>query len=254
MLRFFDADLGIGNSGLGLPNTTGPADALALMNRYQIQSALVYDRHAHEAGIFHDFEPLLAYCRPSPPLLPAIPLLPPACGEQPSPDELIALSLAHDIKAVRVSPHAHRFSFNPRDFCALLEPLQHHRIPLILNSMNIQDHPWEHVPPWNDLRDVATAFPQLPIILVYTGMLQGRRLIPLLAQCPNVLADLTCVSYQFIEFIVERFGPNRLVLASHYPSEDPGLYTPAILYADLNDSARRNLAHDNLQRLVEAIR
>ena len=116
------------------------------------------------------------------------------------------------------------------------------------------DHPWLHAPNWRNVREVAGAFPQLPIVVVYTGMLQGRRLLPLLERCPNVLADLTCAAFQFIEYVVERLGAGRLVLASHFPAEDPALYTTWVNYADLADADRQAIASGNLAALVEAVR
>jgi predicted TIM-barrel fold metal-dependent hydrolase len=90
--------------------------------------------------------------------------------------------------------------------------------------------------------------------VVYTGMLQGRRLFPLLEQCPNVLADLTCASFLYVDEVTARFGSHRLVFASHYPTEDPGLYTTWVNYAKIPEEARRNVAGDNLRRLLEAVR
>ena len=136
----------------------------------------------------------------------------------------------------------------------VLEELEKHRIPVIHASMNVEDHPWLHAPDWRNLREVALAFPKLPIVVVYTGMLQGRRLLPLLEGCPNVLADLTCSTNQFIEFVTERFGRRRLVMASHFPREDPGLYTAMINYCALDEEAKREVAFDNAERLVEGIR
>ena len=85
-------------------------------------------------------------------------------------------------------------------------------------------------------------------------MLQGRHLCPLLEECPNVLADLTCTAFQFVEDVTERFGSERLVLATHFPAEDPALYTTWIHYAGISDEARNNIAGNNIRRLLEAVR
>jgi len=253
-LRFFDAEMGVGRSGLGYAATETGAELLAVMDRYGIERALVYDRGSHESGVFDEFEFVLGFCRASARLEPAIPVVPPACGEQPGPDELVRLILERGVKAVRACPAAHHFRFDPFSMGRLLGPLEEHRIPVLYVSMHVRDHPWLHAPGWEDIRAVAAAFPELPLVVVYTGMLQGRRLLPVLEGCPNVRVDLTCASFQFVEHVVERFGSERLVLASHFPCEDPGLYTSWLNYANVSGEAREAMAHGNLERLVEGIR
>jgi predicted TIM-barrel fold metal-dependent hydrolase len=254
MLKFFDCDMGVGGTGLGYPITATPEATLKMMDRYAIEKALVYDRGGHETGVFDNAEFILDFCRKSPRLVPAIPVAPPATGEQPPPKELVKLILKSGIGAVRACPTAHNFLFDVFSMGALLEELQKHRIPVIHTSMNVQDHPWAHRPDWRNIREVALEFPKLPIVVVFTGMLQGRRLLPLLEGCPNVLSDLTCVSFQFIEFVAERFGSERLVTASHFPCEEPGIYTTWVNYCGLDAKGKKNVAFDNARRLVEGIR
>lgn len=227
---------------------------LEIMDHYGIEEALVYDRGGHESGVFDQFDFILDFCRHSGRLHPAVPVVPPATGEQPPADELIGIILERGVKAVRACPNVHNFQFDPFSMGALLTELEKHRIPVIHSSMQVQDHPWAHAPAWRDVREVALAFPDLPIVVVYTGMLQGRRLFPLLEQCPNVLADLTCVSFQYVEYVVERFGRGKLVFASHFPAEDPGVYAGWLNYSDIPHPAREDIASDNLRRLLEAVR
>lgn len=254
MIKFFDCEIGVGNSGLGYPSTKTPVELLAMMDRYAIDSALVYDRGGHESGVYDRFDFLLDFCAASPRLKPAIPILPPACGEQPPPDELVSFILDKGIKAVRACPAAHNFIFNSFTMGRLLEPLQKRRIPVICTYQQVQDHPWLHEPAWRDVYDVATTFPKLPIVMLYTGMLQGRRLMPLLEACPNVLADLNCASFHYVEYVTEKLGAGRLVYASHYPTEDPGIYTTWVNYAGVSETDRGRIAAGNIRRLVEGIR
>lgn len=253
MLRFFDCDIGVGGTGMGLPVLKTPEELLALMDRYAIERALVYDRGAVEAGVFDCFDGILAFCRGSDRLYPAIPVVPPATEEGPPPDELIEIIRKNAIAAARVFPRIHAFDFNPFSLGPLLERLQAHRVPVLYNATALEDHPWTHQPDWDSIREVALAFPALPIVVLWTGMLQGRRLFPLLAQCPNLLTDLTCASFQYIECVCKRFGSRRLVMASHHPINDPGLCIPWISYSEIPQQAKEDLAFNNAQRLVEAI-
>jgi predicted TIM-barrel fold metal-dependent hydrolase len=241
MLNGLDCDFGIGQNGLGLPATPEPADALAVLDRYGIRQALVYDRGAFESGSLFELDRLLAYCR----------AVPPDTGEQPPPAELIGRCRESGIRALRVSPAYHRFVCDSKSMAGLFRLMEQHRMPLLHSNMMVLDHPWEHTPSWRDIRDIALAFPRLPIVVLYTGMLQGRTLFPLLAACPNVLADLTCFSFRYIEEVTERFGPDRLVLASHFPNEEPGAYAAWIRYAGLSEADRDKIAGGTLRRLLE---
>lgn len=254
MLEFFDCDVGVRYSGVGLRPAETPKAACAILDRYAIRQALVYDRGATESGVFDHFDPILAFCKGNPRLHPTIPIAPPATGENPPPDELVDMILEYGIKGVRVWPNLHAFDFDPSSFGRLLERLEKHRIPLFYHSMRITDHPWEHRLDWRRIRETAVAFPKLPIVVTYMGMLEGRRALPVLEGCPNVMTDLTCVSFQYIEYVTEQFGADRLVLASHYPAQDPGLTIPWVSYSCISGKARKRIASGNLERLVEGIR
>ena len=251
MLNGLDCDFGIGLNGLGFPATPEPADALAVLDRYDVSQALVYDRGAFEGGCFDSFDRLLAYCaRAKDRLLPTIHVVPPDTGEQPPPHELIGRCREAGIKALRVSPTYHRFICDSKSMGTLFKLMEWHRIPLLHSNMMVQDHPWDHAPTWRDIRDIALAFPRLPVVVLYTGMLQGRSLFPILAGCPNVVADLTCFSFRYIEEVRARFGPDRLVMASHFPLEEPGGYAAWIQYAGLSETDRNKVAGDTMRRLL----
>ncbi|OGV62735.1 MAG: hypothetical protein A2498_02715 [Lentisphaerae bacterium RIFOXYC12_FULL_60_16] len=223
------------------------------MGQYDIGSALVYDRAAHEAGVFDRFDFILEACGTSHRLLPTIPVLPPATREQMPPADLVAFCLDHGIKAVRACPTAHNFICDRHSMGRLCTQLQARRMPLIHSSIGLREHPYKHQPPWHDLRDLALAFPDMPVIVLHTGMMQGRNLFTLLEECPNVMADLSCASFQYVEEVVAHFGSARLVMASHFPAEDPGLYTTWLNYAKVDADVRANIAGDNLRRLLAAV-
>ncbi len=257
MREFFDGDIGVGTSGLGYPVFACPDALLTYMDRYRISKALVYDRGAVESGAFARFDPVCAFCAESERLYPTISLTPPATGEQPPPDELLDIILSRGIKAVRVWPKYHQFDFDPFTFGALLEGLAAHRVPLFYHSQGGYDHPWEHRLHWDQLRETALAFPQLPIIVIWIGMLENRRTLPVLAGCANVLTDLTCVSFQYIEYVVEQFGPRRLLLprtirimirestpVGSITAASPPRSAMLLLSAICNDCSRRCDEHD----------
>jgi hypothetical protein len=103
----FDCEMGVGSSGLGFPSTPTALDLLSVMDRYAIAEALVYDRHAHESGMLDRFDAVVSFCAASPRLHPTVPVVPPATGEQPPPEQLVDQCLDLGVKALRACPVAH---------------------------------------------------------------------------------------------------------------------------------------------------
>lgn len=253
MLKFFDCDVAaVSSTNWAVP--TMPVELLPVMAHYGIEKALVYDRGAAEAGVFDDFSGVLRFCGDDARLIPTIPVAPPACGEGPSPDELVDIIGENRIGGVRVWPKMHNLDFRAKVFERLFERLEKRGIPVFYMSMAASDFPWEHKSDWDGISEVAKAFPKLPLIVVYSGMLEARRYIPVLEACPNVVIDLTMTAYQMIEFITENFGVGRLVMASHYPNMDPGLQTSWINHCGIDEEARRAIAFETLNNLVGGAR
>jgi predicted TIM-barrel fold metal-dependent hydrolase len=250
---FFDADIAVIGSGRGLDCFETPATMIPWMDHYHISSTLVYDRGMMECGQFRDFSRILKFCCEAPDrLFPTVPIAPPATGENPPPDELIEILLAEGIKGVRVWPEFQACDFDPFNFGILLEKLQAHRIPVFVHISEI--HPWTYRTGWKNLAETARAFPALPLVLLWSGMRNGRQVFPLLDQCPNIRFDLTCVTGGFIEYVVERWGAGRLITASHYPFWDPGIFQAWVNYSGISVTDRERVAGGNVARLVEDIR
>lgn len=250
---FFDADFAVGGSGRGLKPPPTAIDALRVMDHYGIQRALVYDRSSMEMGAFDKWADIIRFCSKAPErLLPTIPVVPPACGEMTAPEELVSEAVAAGVVGLRVWPEYHAFDLNPDQWETLVKAMQCHNMPLIVHLD--EQHAWQYRRGWNDLAKFAMAFPSLTILALWAGMRDGRRFLPLLDTCPNVLLDGTPVTFQLIEFVTRKWGGNRLVFASHYPLQDPSIYLTPILYADISPKDRENIAGRNIAQIVEAVK
>jgi len=76
----------------------------------------------------------------------------------------------------------------------------------------------------------------------------------LLEDCANLHLELhNLVNGLGIEDIVERFGPERLVYGSYAPVRQPGAAQMAVAYSRLSDDAKRQIAGDNLRRLLSKV-
>ncbi len=252
-IEFFDCDAGVGATGLNAASIREPGELIELMDRYLISTSLVYDRAAVETGAFDSFDFIVDFCSGTDRLIPTIPIVPSACREQPAPRELLAFIEDQGIGGAHVFPLLHNFDMDPDSMGSLLELLEEHRIPVIYHSMGYATQHWDLEPDWGRIRETADAFPELPIIISSTGMLQGRRFFPLMEQCSNIRIDLTCAIFQTPEHITDIFGPERIVVATHLPFDDPGLYTTWISYSALSDTAKRKIGFGNMKHIIEAI-
>ncbi len=254
-IEFFDCFMGIGASGhFDRRGITDPSEALALMDRLGIAEALVYDQQEVEIGRFGDDAFILDFCRRSPRLHPSVSIAPPGTGELPSPREWVRSLLERGIRAVRAWPEWHRFDFLPYCLGTLLKELEAHRVPLFVSYYSIEpgNFPWGHKPNLDHIQRTASAFPDLPIILNHTGMLENRRLLPLLHSCPNVRCDITGAAGGFIELVSGGLGPERLLFTAEFPIFDPALLIPWVRYADIPEAQARFIAGDNLRQLLDS--
>ena len=252
-LTFFDTCIGVGPSGTFTNTAKTAPELLAMLNSCGVTDALVYDRHAVELGDFSSPDRARDFCASSEHLRPLMLVGPTATREGPPPDEIVDIMREGRYGGAIAWPVMHRFDFAWWSMGRLCERFERSRIPLFVSFMQAQDHPWEHRTDWPAVRETALAFPSLPIIVPFMGMLEGRRAFPVLEECANVMTDLTCVSFQYLEEVVDRFGPERLLLASNHPFAHPSLYCAWITYSALSPEAKYAVARGNVERLLEGI-
>ncbi len=253
-ISLFDCNAGVGKTGGEYPAAESPDEFLTVMEHYGIDKALVYNLSDFESGHLDDPSEILSFCKYSDHLHPSVIVVPPETGEQPPPDVWIEELISSGIKAVRAYPRWYHFDFLPYCMGSLLEVLQARRMPIFVTYYEYGAHPWDHTPEWDHIHRMAVEFPELPIIVLYTGMLQNRRIFPLMAHCPNVRFDTICATFRFLKYVTERFGPERLVVGTRYPIYEPGLHVSWPQYADIDNRARALIAGDNIRNMLEAVR
>ena len=252
-VSLFDCNAGVGRTGSGYSAAESPDEFLAVMDHYGIHEALVYHLTDLEGGRLDDPSEILGFCEHSDRLHPSAIIVPPETDEQPPPGVWVDKLISLGIKAVRAYPRWYHFDFLPYCMGSLLEVLQERHMPIFVTYYEYSAHPWGHTPEWNHICRTAVEFPDLPIVVLYTGMLQNRRIFPLMSRCPNVRFDTICAAFRFLEYTTERFGPERLVLGTRYPVYEPGLHVSWPRYADLDDQARALIAGDNIRNMLEGV-
>lgn len=213
-----------------------------LMDRVGIEAAVV----AHTAAWRHDpavgNTQVLAEVAGEPRLRPAWVGLPDSCGELAPPAQFVSAARRHGVVAVRLYPIDHGYSLAGPDCNELLDALATARLPLLVDA--------DQAPP-AEVEAVAAARPTLPVVVCQTGYRALRRLTGVLARTPNVHLDLSYLgSHLGLEWLVDRFGPGRLLFGTGLPLRDPADAVTRLLWSELPDADVAAIGAGNLRRLI----
>ena len=149
------------------------------------------------------------------------------------------------VRGIRIFPETHHFPLAAWCVGGLLRRLSEHRLPLFL---------WHVETDWTSLRTIAREFPDLKIVIETQTrkiLYHTRSLFPLMVDCPNVMVELSNFAGPgFVEYVVDHFGPDRLIFGSFLPVNDPYVAMGMILDADISESDKAAIAGGNLRRMI----
>ena len=250
-MNYLDGDCLLGLPTVPLPGVTPDiSDLLAEMERLGIGRALVRHRLCLEADHKYGNAALMEEVAGHDHLIPAWYVTPDGLEGDFDPVKVVELMRARRVRAAWTSLGDRDAFFLLDPWCAgeLLSALEKYRMPLLVR--------YEEVPP-NTLKTVLTEFPDLPIVLLEVPRL-GRNpiLYPLMEQHQNLVP---CVSARYgvhlgLEDLCSRFGHDRIVFGSSYPTCEGGASIAALTYADLSDDVKEAIAGLNLERILAEVK
>ena len=154
----------------------------------------------------------------------------------------------HRPSAVRIFPGEQLYPFDTFYAEEILTLCQQLRLPLIV------DCPYDNVF-LTQLPQVCRAYPDVPIILLRFLYNRSRQYMPILRKLPNVYLDMsTHIDVGGMEEVVRRFGSEHLLFGSGLPVYEPSGALGLLLYAQISDADRENIASGNFLRLEGGIR
>lgn len=98
--------------------------------------------------------------------------------------------------------------------------------------------------------EIASKYKNVNFILFPQGFSRNPDLFMLMKKLDNVYSDCSPSPGFEIEKLVERFGSERLVFASHAPEFAASTFVGRIILSTLTDSEKENIAHKNIERLT----
>jgi hypothetical protein len=241
-LTLVDADVLLGRQPRATAGVDTPAELLTWLDGVGIAQAVA----GHLASWLHDpatgnrrlselldGEPRLRACWVA---------LPEGTGELGTPADFVASALHAGVAAVRAYPADHGWSLTAADGARLLDALAAGGLPLFVDAEQTS---------WDEVAACATAHPALRILVCQPGYRALRRIAGVLAEHDNVwVATSTLATHQGLEWLVSRFGADRLVFGSAAPQRDPAEAVTRLLLSDVDDEAVRAIGGGNLRRLL----
>jgi hypothetical protein len=221
-----------------------PAQLLPVMDRFGISQAAVWHR------AMYDYDPvkgnqiltqqMTGY---EDRLLPVWTILPQITDREFCPDVFLANMRQHGVKLLKAFPMQNRYILCDVTMGEQLDLMQQQHIPLYL----------EPQPDYEYIYRVLQEFPKLTVILCNIGIWPSARLIyPLLDRYENVCFETGDFGMTHgYEQVCQRFGSQRLLYGSNFPSNSPACSLNCLLTASISDADRENIAHGNMERLLK---
>jgi predicted TIM-barrel fold metal-dependent hydrolase len=257
-VRLFDCNAWLGHYPFrAVPNTTVDG-LLRLMDRHQIDRALVSSLN----GVFYTDahggnQELAQWIRPHRDrLVPCATLNPAWPGWQ---RDLRQCRDEWDMRGLRLFPSHHRFSLTSTHCLDLVRSANEYGMHVAI-PLRLEDRRQQH---WMDttaevrladVADLARACPDADIVVLEAIGVENSPFVldPALADARIhfEFSRMATVLQRTIPALLERLGPRRLVFGTGMPLKIPGAATLKLQLLDTPMETKNLLAHENIERLL----
>ncbi len=159
------------------------------------------------------------------------------------------------VRLFRVFPKRQLFYVNDYYMKKIYKVLAGYRFPVMidLKQLDITGNKYFDI---DALQKVLEENTDLPFILE-TSLKQcmfSRFYFPLLERYKNLYIEVSgMLLYDQIEGYVEKFGSERLIFGTNHPNIPMGINTNRIIFAQISESDKQNIAFDNLDKIMKEI-
>ncbi|MFC1614847.1 amidohydrolase family protein [Gemmatimonadota bacterium] len=261
-VAFFDANGCLGRSACRTPGA--PYDVHGLveeLDHCRISRALVYHATARELDPAAGNSLLLKEIAGNSRLVPAAVISPGPYTRKSTPAGEVKKLLESGVRAFRIFPLYHQFSFSHSGLREALELLQEKKCPLFVDY----DQPYynykqlgQHEQRAIDMEAVdclAGDYPELPVVLVGANYNHTSRLFELFDKRPNLRAELSLFQgFEMIAFVCRNWDAERLLFGTGIPVVSPGAARAALMYAEIGEDDRHKIAAGNLEALLGEVK
>lgn len=248
-MKFLDINCMIGEWGFERLRFKTGDELTAIMGKLGIEKAVVFDSKAWLCDITTGNRAVIAETQKHENLVPAMVLTPLINQEFGGKNKLLDYMEANGVGAVRLFPVDHNYTMHLWNVRKLFSLLNEIRIPVLLECREMKDGIMHLL---GDICEVAGAFPDTPIVLLTPGYRSMRIFLELFEAYKNIYIDTsTFITYHGIEEITRLYGSERILFGTRMPFIDAGVSVGRIIYADISDEEKENIAYGNAARLIE---
>ncbi|RMD93926.1 MAG: hypothetical protein D6813_03185, partial [Calditrichaeota bacterium] len=148
------------------------------------------------------------------------------------------------VAAIKIFPRKHNYLLKNRCLDPLLSLFNENRKPLLADQQEIT---------WDEIEYVLRQFPEIPLVLTGVNYRLGRYVEPLLKHYSSFHLEISRYQvHRGLEYLCQRFGSERLLFGSGLPlfSSEPVMMMVAS--AQISEHDKKNIAGENLRRLLSA--
>jgi hypothetical protein len=237
----FDVNAMVGR----LPNEPagGSVDTLSVsLTHAGVDEAVVSHVRAWQQDILVGNDLVLTDLEHRPGMHPCWVAAPDTCGELGGTSRFVSAAQDSGVVAMRLFPEDHGYRLPGPDMTELLAALAEAALPVLVDADQTS---------WDDIEAAAKQHPRLCLVACTVGYRTLRRIAGVLARTSNVALDLSYLgTHMAVEWLVERFGAQRMLFGTGTPRRDPADAVTRLLWSELDDQAVRAIGSDNLRGLL----
>lgn len=135
--------------------------------------------------------------------------------------------------------------------------LEAHRVPVLLSEADIGSWPDKSHNGYKAtaVYDLCKTFPDLPIIIVRFNYQLIQVAFAIMNECANFHIEISnYTTHRGVEAVADAFGSQRLIYGSGMPLQNPGSSLAILRFAAITETQKREIAGNNLRRLMSEVR
>jgi predicted TIM-barrel fold metal-dependent hydrolase len=130
----------------------------------------------------------------------------------------------------------------------ILDYLQDIKLPVMI---------WHGEASWEEVDSICHNHPGLPLIIDGNPtklLYHNRNYIALLEAHPNLYIEAHgLIQFEELDWLVSRFGAERIIFGSYAPYNDPDVTMANICYSQMDPDSQNKISGQNLDRLISQI-
>ena len=177
-------------------------------------------------------------------LFPCWAVLPHQFGDFPSPNELIHQMDDNDIRAVYFQPLRDGYPIHENILNPLAQVLNPRKMPILVSIADLAND-------YETAIQFSRIFHACPIVLGETNWGQWRLVLSIMDACPNIHLEFHFLqANRAVEFLAQRYGPNRLLFGSGLLKHSAGAARGFIDWSLMDERSIAKFASENLRSLL----